>query len=655
VKPDFRKRLMHGPILCDGAMGTLLDLYEYNELPHELQNIKNPEIVGRVHREYIDAGAEIIQTNTFSGNRLRLAHFRLEEKIREINLKGVEVARIAAGDSVYVAGSVGPTGKLLEPIGKLRLIQARDAFKEQIEILLEGGVDVLILETFVSLNELDEAITAAKELTKLPIIAQKAFPEDGAILSGSFPIEVVEHMLERGVDVVGANCTVGPQRMFSIIRSMYKDGVVLSAQPAAGIPTLLNGRSIYHTTPDYLAAYARELLQAGVTLVGACCGSTPAHIRAIRRVMDEFRSAPEIKVRTPKPAKKIEVSVPAVEADRPTTGQDNRSRFAQNIGRKFLTTVELDIPRGLAIGPVLEGARYLHQYGIDAINITDGARARLRMSSITLCYLIQQQVGIETITHITTRDRNMIGLQAELLGAHALGLRNILCITGDPTSIGDYPQASSVFDVDSAGLIRAVASMNIVSGCLRGECDGGQFRCGDGEAGKEGRGRCRGRLHATDLRNAHARTPAETDGAVETSHHARTPAAQELQARGVFAQRDSRDGDSRPYPRANAHRGREGCTDGHRYCRRVPEGGEAAYYRCVPPPAFQKIRDRSADSRGSRNCGEPTFVAPQVLAPRSSFRYYLPCYDFFPSGYCPAHRFRLPLPLRERLCHRNGW
>lgn len=459
MKPDFRQRLKQGPILCDGAMGTLLDLYEYHELPHELQNIKNPDIVERVHREYIDAGAEIIQTNTFSGNRLRLAQFHLEEKLREMNLKGVEIARRAAGDSVYVAGSVGPTGKLLEPLGKLKLIQARDAFKEQIEILLEAGVDVLILETFVSLNELDEAITAAKELTKIPIIAQKAFPEDGAILSGSFPIEVVEHLLERGVDVVGANCTVGPQRMFTIIRSMYKDGVVLSAQPAAGIPTLLNGRSIYHTTPDYLAAYAKELLQAGVTLVGACCGSTPAHIRAIRQVMDEFRSAPAIKVRSPKPpTKKAEDT--SIRVDTRPTLKDDRSRFAQNVGRKFLTTVELDIPRGLDIGPVLDGARYLRQYGIDAINITDGARARLRMSSITLCYLIQQQVGIETITHLATRDRNMIGLQAELLGAHALGLRNILCITGDPTNIGDYPQASSVFDVDSAGLIRAVASMN---------------------------------------------------------------------------------------------------------------------------------------------------------------------------------------------------
>ncbi|MEX2088753.1 MAG: homocysteine S-methyltransferase family protein, partial [Bacteroidota bacterium] len=206
-------------------MGTLLDLYEYPERPHEIQNLKNPDIVERVHRDYIDAGAEIIETNTFSANRLRLTQFHLEDRLVEINRRAVEIARRAAGDRAYVAGAVGPSGKLLEPIGKLRFSEARAAFREQIEILVDTGVDLLILETFVSLQELDEAISAAKEVCDLPIVAQKAFPEDGSILSGSFPIEVVEHILSRGVDVVGANCTVGPQRMFSIIRAMYKDGV----------------------------------------------------------------------------------------------------------------------------------------------------------------------------------------------------------------------------------------------------------------------------------------------------------------------------------------------------------------------------------------------------------------------------------------------
>lgn len=462
VKLDFRERLKRGPILCDGAMGTLLDLYEYDERPHEIQNIKNPDIVARVHREYIEAGAEIIETNTFSGNRFRLAQFHLQDRLAEINQAAVEIARHAAGDQVYVAGSVGPTGKLLEPIGKIKLSQARDAFKEQIEILLKGGVDLLILETFVSLNELDEAITAAKELTTIPIVAQKAFPEDGSILSGSFPLEVVEHLLSRGVDVVGANCTVGPQRMFSIIRTMYKDGVVLSAQPAAGIPTLQDGRSVYHTTPDYLAAYARELVQAGVTLIGACCGSTPAHIKAIRKALDELASRPAPSDAIPPMVQSAPSKRPVVQVNRTAVdaARDTRSQFARNIGKKFLLTAELDVPRGLDMSSVIEGARYLYQCGVHAINITDGARARLRISSVALSFMIQREVGIEAMTHITSRDRNMIGLQAELLGAHALGLRNILCITGDPTSIGDYPQATSVFDVDSIGLIRAVKAMN---------------------------------------------------------------------------------------------------------------------------------------------------------------------------------------------------
>lgn len=454
MKTSFRERLKEGPILCDGAMGTLLDLYEYEERPHEIQNLKNPDIVERIHREYIEAGAEVIETNTFSANRYRLGVYHLDDKVEEINLRGVEIARRSAGDDRFVAGAVGPTGKLLEPVAKLRRQDARNAFKEQIEALLKGGVDLIILETFVSLQELDEAIAAATELTDLPIVAQKAFAEDGSILAGNFPIEVVEHIIQKGVDVIGANCTVGPQRMFSIIRSMYKDGVYLSAQPAAGVPTLRDGRSIYHATPEYLAAYARELVESGVTLIGACCGSTPSHIRAIGEAIHGIRVG--------KVEAKPRSGVPVVVKDRDAQVRDPgvRSNFAQNLGKKFLKTVELDIPRGLAINSVLEGAATLKTLGIDAIDITDGARARLRMSSITLSYLLQRDVGIEAMTHLATRDRNMIGLQAELLGAHALGLRNILCITGDPTSIGDYPHANSVFDVDAIGLIRAVRSMN---------------------------------------------------------------------------------------------------------------------------------------------------------------------------------------------------
>ena len=456
MKKPFLERIKDGPIVCDGAMGTLLDLYEYEELPHEIQNIKNPDIVERMHREYIAAGSEIIESNTFSANRLRLTQFHLEDKLRDINLRGVEIARRAAGDDVYVAGAVGPTGMLLEPIGKVKREKARDAFKEQIEILLEAGVDLIMLETFVSVQELDEALSAVKELTKLPVVAQKAFAEDGAILSGSFPIEVIEHLIEAGADIVGANCTVGPQRMFSIIRNVHKDGVILSAQPAAGIPTLLNGRSIYHTTPQYLAAYAKELVESGVTLIGACCGSTPAHIQAIAEAVKGLKVGKPSQQVSAKTKERVQPQLEPryyVEASR-------WSKFSRNVGKKFMTTVELDIPRGLDMTSVLEGAQHCYERKIDAVNITEGARARLRMSSIAISVMIQQRVGIEAMCHRASRDHNLIGLQAELLGGYALGLRNMLCITGDPTGIGDYPHATTVHDVDALGLIRAAQSMN---------------------------------------------------------------------------------------------------------------------------------------------------------------------------------------------------
>lgn len=455
MKLDFRERLKQGPILCDGAMGTLLDLYEYDELPHEIQNIKNPDIVERIHREYIEAGSEIIETNTFSANRFRLAEYHLDDKVREINIKGVEIAKKVAGENIYVAGAIGPTGKLIEPVGQIKRQQVRDVFKEQLEYLLEAGIDLIMLETFVNTHELDEAIEAAKSLTNLPIVAQKAFAEDGAILSSNYPLEIVEHIISKGIDIVGANCSVGPQRMFSIIKSLHKDGIYLTAQPAAGIPTLHNGRSIYHASPDYLATYARELVENGVSIIGACCGSTPQHIRAIREAIKDVKAKSGIvQIRIGEEFKSEEREL-LFDPER-----YRKSRFARNIGKKLLTTVELDIPRGVDMRKVVEGAQKCQEFGIDAVNITDGARARLRMSAIAISQLILQKVGIETITHFTSRDRNLIAIQADLLGAHALGIKNILCVTGDPTSIGDYPQARTVLDVDSIGIIRAAKNMN---------------------------------------------------------------------------------------------------------------------------------------------------------------------------------------------------
>ncbi len=458
MKKPFRERLKDGVIVCDGAMGTLLELYEYDELPPEIHNIKNPDIVERAHREYIQAGAEIIETNTFSANRMRLEAYHLADKINEINESAVKIARRAAGENVYVAGAVGPTGKLLEPLGKTKIADAKKVFKEQVEILVKGGVDLLILETFIDLNELDAAIDAVKEISpEIPIIAQKTFSEDGAILATDFPVEVVRHIKSKGVDVVGSNCTVGPQRMYGLIKSMSSEDLVLSAQPAAGIPTLVDGRSIYHATPEYLATYAKQLVEAGVTVIGACCGSTPSHIKAIAEAVRDVRSARPAGLRESitTPRKRI------LPSKGPTAEKvSTRSEFSRKIGKKFITTLELDIPRGLDISTVIEGARFCKENGFDAVHVTDGARARIRMSSVAISRIIQQEVGIEAITHLATRDRNMIGLQAELLGAHALGLRNILVITGDPAKIGDLPQAKSVFDVDSVGLIKIIKNMN---------------------------------------------------------------------------------------------------------------------------------------------------------------------------------------------------
>jgi homocysteine S-methyltransferase len=462
MKKPFIERLRdEKPIICDGAMGTMLDLYEYHEQPRCIHNILNPDIVARIHREYIEAGAEIIETNTFDANRFRLEFYHLQNKIKEINKAGVEIAKSVAGENVYIAGSIGPTGKLLEPLGKVKVQQVKDVIKEQAEILIEEGVDLIILETFVSLNELDAAIEAVKEISdEIPIIAQKTFPEDGAILATDFPIEVVKHIKEKGVTVVGSNCTVGPQRMFSIIKTMYQDDVILSAQPAAGIPTLVDGRSVYHASPEYLATYAKQLVEAGVKIIGACCGSTPLHIKAIAEAVKDIslkKSKINIKVKSEKKENQPSSEITQVEV---ISREERSSNFAKNIGKKFLTTVELDIPRGLDMSSVLEGARYLKDNGIDAVNITDGARARFRMDPVAISHLVQSQVRIETITHIACRDRNLIGLQGLLLGAWALGIKNILAITGDPAKIGDFPNATTVLDVDSIGLIRILKNMN---------------------------------------------------------------------------------------------------------------------------------------------------------------------------------------------------
>ena len=440
----------------DGSIESTLRARGHHEHPVELYNLKNPFLIEKLHREFLEAGAEIIQSNTAGANALTLATHGLHDKVYEINRKGVWQARQAAVGRAYVAGVVGPVGKFLTPIGKLHHEDVRESAMAQLHALLDGGCDLLLLKSFIEIEELEIVLEAARHISPdIPIIAHKTFPEDAAVLATDFPRQIAARIARHGVAAIGSNGTVGPNRMLTIARSLagldqLQPGLNLSAQPDIGIPTLVDGQPVYNATIDYVANSVKALVANGVTVVGADGGALPEHIRAIRQAIDGMEvGKPEVKTKKRKE--------PAEQHD--TTTQQG-SRFQQSLGRKFLVTVELDVPRGVEMDHLFESAAYLHQHGIDAVNISDGARARLRMSPITISHLITQRTGMECITHLSCRDRNMVGLQSELLGAHALGLRNILAVTGDPTHIGDYPYATSVYDVDSVGLIRTLSRMN---------------------------------------------------------------------------------------------------------------------------------------------------------------------------------------------------
>ncbi|WP_376795122.1 bifunctional homocysteine S-methyltransferase/methylenetetrahydrofolate reductase [Thermogemmatispora sp.] len=501
------ERLRQGPLLCDGAMGTLLYA---RGVPYEqcfdLLNVTRPELIQGIHREYISAGAQIIETNTFGANRLRLAAYNLEDRVREINFQGVRraiEAREIVGLPVFIAGAVGPSGQPLQAPESGRLNEVRAAFREQIEALQEGGAELLILETFTSLAELRQAILAAQEVGGLPIVAQVSFYEDGRTLSGQSAASVARELYELGVDVMGANCCVGPATTLEALQGMIaslaeeiqsavhqgKRPPLFSAQPNAGLPTRIGNRFFYVSTPDYFADYALRFAQAGVRLIGGCCGTTPRHIEAMRKALDahygrlEAGGGDQTEAAAPHNGTSAAVqgqaglpaSPPAVQVRgerRPPVGtlpeeevilpqEGSKTRLQQKLeAGEFVISVELDPPMGLNPSKILAGAAQLQRDGVDCINIADSPLARVRMSCIALARLIQDHLGMETIIHFTTRDRNLMALQAELLGAHALGLRNILALTGDPLRVGDYPNTTGVWDVDSVGLIRILRGMN---------------------------------------------------------------------------------------------------------------------------------------------------------------------------------------------------
>ncbi len=455
---DLLAHLKTSPVLCDGAMGTLL--YSkgifINRCYDEL-NLSQPDLIRSIHHEYLQAGAEIVETNTFGGNSFRLARHSLADRVRDINFTGARLAREAAKSfDLWVAGSVGPLGIRIEPLGKTSYQEAHDAFREQIAALVEGGVDLLILETFGYLEELHQAILAARDVNpKIPVVAQVTIDEDGNCLDGSDPETFTAKLEEWGADVIGCNCSVGPVAMLDAIERVHAvTSLPLAAQPNAGVPRSVEGRNIYLCSPEYMASYARKFVAAGVRLVGGCCGSTPEHIRVMKAALrvggarSKTAAAQVISSQPPPPA------APAIPLE-------ERSRLGAKIAAgEFVTMVEIVPPKGTDIRKEVEGARFLKSIGVDGINIPDSPRASARMSNQALSLLIQKEVGIEAILHYTCRDRNVLCIQSDLLGAAATGIRNLICITGDPPKMGNYPDATAVFDVDAIGLVNIVHNLN---------------------------------------------------------------------------------------------------------------------------------------------------------------------------------------------------
>jgi homocysteine S-methyltransferase len=452
----FLDRLARGPVVFDGAMGTMLygrGVF-VNRCFDEL-NLSSPNLVRQVHTEYLEAGAEVIETNTFGAHRFKLGPHGLDAQVRKINREGARIAREAAGEKGLVAGAIGPIGKPLEPIGSIHTADAQAAYREQAEGLLEGGVDLFLLETMPSIDQARAALVAVRSLTSdVPVAVSLTFNEEGHTLYGDSPEEVVRELEALDVPLVGANCSQGPQAMLETLQRMaaVARSAKLSAMPNAGSPARVEGRYVYLCTPEYMATWARRFLEAGASVVGGCCGTTPAHIRDLVRSVRMFQPGREVEVKvlTPPPRKEAPAPVP----------RENKSALARTLRRRFVVSVELDPPRGAEAGVLLERAQFCKENEVDAINVADGPRASARMSAQALCVLLQEKVGIDTILHYTCRDRNLLGIQSDLLGAHALGLRNVLAITGDPPKLGDYPDATAVYDVDSIGLIRIMDNLN---------------------------------------------------------------------------------------------------------------------------------------------------------------------------------------------------
>ena len=466
MNPALEKLFTGKPVLCDGAMGTML--YScgvfINRCYDEL-NVTQPDMVRSVHEQYLLAGAEVIETNTFGANSFRLEHFGLGDRVRDFNLAGASLARQCVtairekqATDAYVAGAVGSLGVRLEPFGTLSAAAARAAFAEQIAALAEGGVDLLVLETMMSLDEAEQAIAAAREAApRLPVIALMTVDEDVNCLDGSTPEQAAHRLTEAGADAIGCNCSVGPATVLTAIERMRSETKLpLVAMPNAGTPQNIEGRNLYLTSPDYLARFARKAIRAGASWVGGCCGTTPAHIRAMRS---------EIRAMLAQDQGVVSVTTGVHELPAEPEVEPKPLAERSEIGRRiaageFVHLVEIVPPKGFDCSKELAGAALLASRGVHAINVPDSPRASARMSAQSLCLQIQQKIGIETVLHYTCRDRNILSIQSDLLGAASIGIKNILCLTGDPPKLGNYPDATAVFDVDAIGLVRIVRGLN---------------------------------------------------------------------------------------------------------------------------------------------------------------------------------------------------
>jgi homocysteine S-methyltransferase len=472
---SLSEAIASGPLLIDGAMGSLL--YERGVLhtrSYDELNIAQPELVRKIHEDYVAAGADLIETNTFGANRIALARHGLVDQIVQINRAGIELARSAAGDRAYVAGAVGPTGVKFSIATQRERKLARFAIAEQVDTLVLAGADAIVLETFSSILEMEEAIDVSRERgPKIPIFAMMIFDGEGRSDGGLGPAEIADRLIAAGADVVGGNCGLGPAELYQVVTGMVGRGKPVIAQPNAGLPASVEGRTLYVANPEHFGVFARRMLKSGVRMVGGCCGTTPEHTRAMLGAVRMLRGESELINERKTITADIHTVPPVLPAK---TALGDRSRLGAKIARgEFAVSVELTSPAGLDTSKTIQQVEQLIAGGVDIVNIADGPRASARMANIAVCAQLAAKTKVEPILHVCSRDRSFLGLIAHLLGAHGLGLRNLVIITGDPPKMGDYPFSTPVYDVDSIGLLRIASGLNAGVDPAGKECEPTSF------------------------------------------------------------------------------------------------------------------------------------------------------------------------------------